>query len=271
MVERIREECRALGRQLAARRLLADLHQAELGIQVGYSRSTVASVETGRTRAHRDFWERCDHDLAAGGELIGGFRRLDMLVREYHQQLDQERSRKRNERLGQRRREIGRPTTSSRPLPETWDALPVAPVAVSTPNVCGCPLTVVRWTGCETRALREALRLTLPALAARLGLTASSVASWERKKKPANIRLINQQVLDDFLKVTDSDARVRLRAILSEQRGPEPGPGRLVHHHQCASRVSDEVGGSTPGGGVSRRRGPALVHDAGRRGVPVPR
>uniref|UniRef100_UPI001E59F6ED helix-turn-helix domain-containing protein n=1 Tax=Salinispora arenicola TaxID=168697 RepID=UPI001E59F6ED len=91
MVEHIREECRVLGRQLAARRLLAELNQAELGIQIGYSRSTVASVETGRTRAHRDFWERCDHELAAGGELMAGFRRLDALVREYHQQLEQER------------------------------------------------------------------------------------------------------------------------------------------------------------------------------------
>ncbi|MGY3516489.1 helix-turn-helix domain-containing protein [Micromonospora sp. PTRAS2] len=170
MVEHIREECRVLGRQLAARRLLAELHQAELGIPIGYSRSTVASVETGRTRAHREFWERCDYELAAGGELMAGFRRLDALVREYHQQLEQERLRERNERLGQRRREIARPITLSRPLPETWDALPVAPVAVSTPNVCGCPLTVVGWTGRETRALREALRPTLPALAARLGL-----------------------------------------------------------------------------------------------------
>jgi transcriptional regulator with XRE-family HTH domain len=39
---------RELGRQLAARREAADVSQARLASYTGYSRSTVANVETGR-------------------------------------------------------------------------------------------------------------------------------------------------------------------------------------------------------------------------------
>jgi transcriptional regulator with XRE-family HTH domain len=59
----------ALGRQLAACRKAAGLTQVQLAALAGYSRSTVANVETGSQRVRPEFWARCDEVLGAGGAL----------------------------------------------------------------------------------------------------------------------------------------------------------------------------------------------------------
>jgi transcriptional regulator with XRE-family HTH domain len=66
-----------LGRQLAVRRVGGGLSQAALAPLTGYSRSTVANVETGRQRVPRDFWQRCDQALGCDGELITAFDRFE--------------------------------------------------------------------------------------------------------------------------------------------------------------------------------------------------
>lgn len=53
----------ALGRELAAARRAAGHTQMTFAPLVGYSRSTVANVETGRQRVPRTFWQRCDQVL----------------------------------------------------------------------------------------------------------------------------------------------------------------------------------------------------------------
>ena len=63
---------RALGAQLAAYRRAAGYSQAGFAPLTGYSRSTVANVETGRQHVPRDFWERADAVLCAGGDLATG-------------------------------------------------------------------------------------------------------------------------------------------------------------------------------------------------------
>jgi len=59
----------ALGAQLAANRRAVGYSQAELAPLTGYSRSTIANVETGRQHVPRDFWERADAAVNAGGVL----------------------------------------------------------------------------------------------------------------------------------------------------------------------------------------------------------
>jgi tetratricopeptide (TPR) repeat protein len=59
----------ALGAELAAYRRAAGHTQAQLAQATGYSRSTIANVETGRQRVPRNFWERADAALRTGGTL----------------------------------------------------------------------------------------------------------------------------------------------------------------------------------------------------------
>lgn len=63
---------RALGRQLAVSRHAVQETQRSLATQLPFSRSTVANVETGRQHAPREFWQRCDDLLSAGGDLLAG-------------------------------------------------------------------------------------------------------------------------------------------------------------------------------------------------------
>jgi tetratricopeptide (TPR) repeat protein len=62
----------ALGAELAAYRRAAGCTQAQLAQLTGYSRSTIANVETGRQRVPRNFWERADAALRTGGTLATG-------------------------------------------------------------------------------------------------------------------------------------------------------------------------------------------------------
>jgi DNA-binding XRE family transcriptional regulator len=70
-VERNRADAvRALSASLAARRRAAGLTQPRLAGVIGVSVTTVGHAETGRVWQSRDFWERADKALTAGGELL---------------------------------------------------------------------------------------------------------------------------------------------------------------------------------------------------------
>jgi tetratricopeptide (TPR) repeat protein len=73
---------RELGVQLAVLRDAARLTQEELARRVGYVRSTVGNVETGRQRVPRRFWIQCDQILATSGVLTEAYDRVEMLERQ---------------------------------------------------------------------------------------------------------------------------------------------------------------------------------------------
>jgi DNA-binding XRE family transcriptional regulator len=70
----------ALGAQLAARRQAADETQRTLAHKLPWSRSTIASVETGRQHAPLAFWKSCDELLNADGALLDSYRKLEALI-----------------------------------------------------------------------------------------------------------------------------------------------------------------------------------------------
>jgi transcriptional regulator with XRE-family HTH domain len=72
---------RALGAELAAYRRAAGLNQSALATHVGYSRSTVANVETGRQHVPPDFWKRADAACRADGALTGASARVEAMAR----------------------------------------------------------------------------------------------------------------------------------------------------------------------------------------------
>jgi DNA-binding XRE family transcriptional regulator len=56
---------------LVALRVGAGLSQTQLARRIGYSRSCVSNVETGRRAASEEFWEACDTALKSGHRLRG--------------------------------------------------------------------------------------------------------------------------------------------------------------------------------------------------------
>lgn len=174
---------RDLGRQLAAWRDAAGLTQAQLAQRVSYSRSSVANAEVGRHSNTREFWIRADHELGAERALLAAFDHLEQLVQARHTQAA---------------RALDRHRT-----------------VVYTPDGCGCGLAVGRWTGRETRALREALRMNVRMFAERLQVRPSTVSGWEHQSTPAPPSLANQAVLDDALKQADPDVRARFALLLN--------------------------------------------------------
>lgn len=91
--EQLAEARRGLGQQLAARRETAGLTQLQLARLAGYSRSTIANVETGRSGQPRDCWVRYDELLRADGALLSGHDHYRGLVSRHKHQAAQERER----------------------------------------------------------------------------------------------------------------------------------------------------------------------------------
>jgi transcriptional regulator with XRE-family HTH domain len=123
----VTEARRALGRQLAALRSAAGYSQIELAPLTGYERSTVANVEVGRQNVGRDFWERADGALAAGGTLTRGYDDLRATVRRHAREVAQAREAERATKLDQRRSSrLAQPAAPPSVLDDEEDALELA-------------------------------------------------------------------------------------------------------------------------------------------------
>lgn len=193
----VREARWDLGRQLAAWRDAVGITQTDLAQRICYTASTIANVEMGRHDAPRTLWVRADRELAANGLLVKAFDQVGALTRDYHRQ-----------RAHLREHECHKPASS----PNRSDD--------GAPDACGCGLTVARWGGRETRALREAMRLPVRAFAEYLGVAAATVSAWENKRAPTSPYLSTQDVLDRALKLADVDVHDRFWQLLDE-----PGNG----------------------------------------------
>ena len=85
-------------------------------------------------------------------------------------------------------------------------------------NGCSCGLAVGRWTGHESRALREALRMSIRAFAEHLGVSKATVSGWENRN-PMPLRLATQEVLDQALALADAEAKTRFALLLRDLPG----------------------------------------------------
>jgi transcriptional regulator with XRE-family HTH domain len=177
---------RDLGRMLATWREAARLTQVQLARRVSYSRSSVANAEVGRHSNTGEFWVRADHELNAKGALLAAYDDLEQLVQAR--------------------------------LTQAAQALDRHRAVVHTPDDCGCGLAVGRWTGRETQALREALRMTVSTFAGHLGVRPSTASGWERQHTSPSLSV--QAVLDEILKQADSDVRTRFALLLDTSPHP---------------------------------------------------
>lgn len=88
---------------------------------------------------------------------------------------------------------------------------------------------VVRWSGRQARALREARRMSVRAFAAHLGVTVAAVSNWEKRADQARLRYETQQILDTDLARAPADVRARFEALLAVTQAPAPGTAFIAH------------------------------------------
>lgn len=74
--------------------------------------------------------------------------------------------------------------------------------------------TVERWTGAETQALRQAMRLSLRDFAAHLGVAIRTVSKWEARGASIQLRPDSEGILDTALSRTSDEVKTRFYQLL---------------------------------------------------------
>ena len=74
--------------------------------------------------------------------------------------------------------------------------------------------TVQKWTGRESRALREAARMSVREFASRLGVSHRAVSKWEAGGETSVPRPDSQAILDTMLAKVGDDARARFAGFI---------------------------------------------------------
>ncbi|MDG4763329.1 helix-turn-helix transcriptional regulator [Solwaraspora sp. WMMD406] len=128
-------------------------------------------------------------------------------------------------------RRTWRPDATTNARREMGTRAPVAAV-----DSCGCDVAIGRWTGRESRALREALRMSVRAFAEYLGVSKNAVSWWENRD-PTPLRLATQAVLDQALTLADSDTRIRFGLILAGDSDEFSGPRTSPAHNAASGSV----------------------------------
>ncbi|WP_051022158.1 helix-turn-helix domain-containing protein [Nocardia pneumoniae] len=87
-------------------------------------------------------------------------------------------------------------------------------------------MIIYRWTGIESKALREAMLLGVDKFAAKLNIAARTVANWEAKGAQARLRPTSRELLENALASATPEVVARFEQTLADigSRRHEPGP-----------------------------------------------
>jgi transcriptional regulator with XRE-family HTH domain len=94
--------------------------------------------------------------------------------------------------------------------------------------------TVQRWTGAETKALRQAMRLSIRAFAAHLGVDARTVNKWEARDNAITLLPDTQALLDTALERAPDHVQTRFAQTLDSASRQQ----QRHHHPEFAERVT---------------------------------
>ena len=94
--------------------------------------------------------------------------------------------------------------------------------------------TVQRWTGAETKALRQAMRLSIRAFAAHLGVDARTVNKWEARGNAITLLPDTQALLDTALDRAPDHVQTRFAQTLDSTTQQQ----RQRHHPEHVERAS---------------------------------
>jgi transcriptional regulator with XRE-family HTH domain len=115
--------------------------------------------------------------------------------------------------------------------------------------------TVQQWTGAEATVLRQAMRLSVRAFAARLGVDARTVNKWEARGRDITPLPDTQSILDTALSQADEEVQARFAQAmagqprLSEAQRIVPAHGHFGHE---AERLRRSLQDQFAGGAVSK-------------------
>ncbi|MEU9738478.1 DUF5919 domain-containing protein [Micromonospora chersina] len=104
--------------------------------------------------------------------------------------------------------------------------------------------TVHRWTGLETRALRQALRMSIRDFSAHLGVAERTVSKWEAGQEAVCPRPEMQAALDTALSKAGEDVHDRFTVVLrANESGPvtgaaQPDLGTLARRRVAGARAA---------------------------------
>jgi transcriptional regulator with XRE-family HTH domain len=147
--EQVREMRQSLGRELAARRREAGYSQRQLAPLTGYARSTLSDAELGRHHVRRDFWERCQRVLHAGGVLTGRYDQIEAVAAAWRAAAVRAAQAAREERAARHERAAGHEPAASWPAaaPAAGDSdvlqAPAGIVTVQECPACHQPVAVI--------------------------------------------------------------------------------------------------------------------------------
>lgn len=117
-------------------------------------------------------------------------------------------------------------------------------------------MTVIgSWTGWETRALREALRMSVRGFASHLGIAVRTVAKWEQRSSTITLTRDMQEILDAALRCADAESTSRFALLCDrcDERKQE-----AVEHEKITAM---------PGTALTALSRPAVLELAARTGA----
>lgn len=102
-------------------------------------------------------------------------------------------------------------------------------------------MIIYRWTGVESKALREAMLLSVDKFAARTGISARAVGNWELQGASARLRPSSRELLERALAEAPPEVIARFERALadigSQRDEPDPGlPQTITLAHDTPGR-----------------------------------
>lgn len=113
---------------------------------------------------------------------------------------------------------------------------------------CRDEMAVQRWTGRESRALREAKRVSVRQFARELGVSDRAVSKWEAGGQNYTQRPDSQAILDTALRKVDDETRERFEMFLNDfQEVPEPSPPQAAQFSGNPIEINDDLPANADG------------------------
>jgi transcriptional regulator with XRE-family HTH domain len=147
--EQVREMRQLLGRELAARRREAGYSQRQLAPLTGYARSTLSDAELGRHHVRRDFWERCQRVLHAGGMLTGRYDQIEAVAAAWRAAALRAAQAAREERAARGEERTAREERTAQEESPAWPAAPPAAGGDDAPQALDSNVTVQLCPACH--------------------------------------------------------------------------------------------------------------------------
>jgi len=121
---------------------------------------------------------------------------------------------------------------------------------------------IVRWSGREAHALRQAMRLSIDDFARHAEVSPRSVARWAQRGEQIRLRWDVQRLLDRVLAEAGPQVQARLTALLSPSQEQTPPPSKVDTHQTLTDALLSPCPPAEPPRLIHLERALARVHVA---------